>query len=122
MALTIGGLLTEARALLQDVSSVDGTSRYSDADLIAAFNDAMLQTRAKRPDAFLTASLGLQTAVTQYTTSDLAVAFPLDPIFYPAFLFYVVGRSELREDTFADDSRAVTLANKFVSQLLQAAS
>lgn len=120
MALTIGGLLTEARALLQDASSVDGSTRYSDDDLIAAFNDAMLQARVKRPDAFL--DIGMQTAVTQYTTGNLATAFPLDPIFYPAFLFYVVGRSELREDTFSDDSRAVTLMNKFVAQLLQAPS
>lgn len=120
MALTIGGLLSEARALLQDVSSVDGPTRYSDADLVAAFNDALLQIRAKRPDAFL--SLGLQTAVPQYTSSDLADTFPVDPVFYPACLFYVVGRSELREDTFSDDGRAIALANKFVSQLLQAAS
>jgi hypothetical protein len=107
--------------LLQDESSVDGSTRFSDADLIAAFNDALLQTRAKRPDAFL--DMGLRNTVPQYdAAADAATTFPLDPIYYPAFLFYIVGRCELREDTFADDGRAVTLLNKFASQLLQVAS
>src|SRR6476620_642315 len=117
MALTIGGLLTEARALLQDTESI----RYSDADLIAAFNGALLEARAKRPDLFL--DMGLRSTVPQYSAAaDAATAFPLDPSVYTAFLYYVVGRSELREDTFSDDSRAVTLMNKFASQLLQVAS
>lgn len=121
MALTIGGLLTEARVLLNDAVSVDGATRFSDADLIAAFNDALLQARGKRPDAFL--DMGLRNTVPQYSASeDTATAFPLDPMFYPAFLYYVVGRTELREDTFSNDSRAITLMNKFVSQLLQVAS
>jgi hypothetical protein len=122
MALTVGGLLTEARGILQDTDpSVDGLTRYSDADLVAAFNDALLQARMKRPDIFL--DMGMRNSVPQYVMpDDVATVFPLDPMFYPAFLFYVVGRSEIREDTFSDDSRAVTLMNKFVSGLLQVAS
>lgn len=104
-----------------DVTPTDGATRYSDADLIAAFNDALLQARAKRPDLFL--DMGLRNAVPQYTMpTDSTVLFPLDPTVYPAFLYYVVGRSELREDTFTQDGRAVTLLNKFASQLLQVAS
>lgn len=117
MALTLGGLFAEARRILSD----DDKVRYLDADLVAAFNDALLQTRAKRPDAFL--RLGLRVAVPQYVMpADAAKPFPLDEIFYPAFLFYICGRSELREDTFSNEGRAVVLANKFVSQLLQVAS
>jgi hypothetical protein len=117
MALTIGGLLIEARRILSD----DDKVRYTDADLIAAFNDALLQARAKRPDVFL--DMGLRNAVPQYTMpGDALTTFPLDPGLYPAFLYYVVGRSELRDDTYTQDSRAVTLANKFVSQLLQVVS
>jgi hypothetical protein len=122
MSLTIGGLLTEARTILQDVVATSGgVTRYSDADLVAAFNDALLQARGKRPDIFL--DMGLRSVVPQYAMpADAATAFPIDPIYYPAFLYYVVGRSELREDTFSDDSRAVTLMNKFASQLLQVGS
>lgn len=122
MSLTIGGLLTEARGMLSDTdTSVAGTTRYSDNDLIDAFNDALLQARAKRPDAFL--DMGMRSQVPQYVMpDDASTAFPLDQVFYPAILFYVVGRSELREDTFSDDSRAVTLMNKFASQLLSVSS
>lgn len=122
MAFTIGGLLLEARGLLTDtVPTVDGDTRYSDADLIAAFNDALIQARSKRPDAFI--DMGMRNTVPQYAMpEDTATAFPLDSTFYPAFLFYIVGRTELREDTFSNDGRAVTLMNRFVSQLLQVAS
>lgn len=122
MALTIGGLLDEARGILNDrIPTSGGVKRYSDADLVSAFNDALLQARAKRPDAFL--DMGMRNLVPQYQMpDDASTTFPLDPIFYPACIYYVVGRSELREDTFSDDSRAVTLLNKFVSQLLQVAS
>lgn len=122
MALTIGGLLLEARGILNDVTPTDGgITRYSDTDLVSAFNDALLQARAKRPDAFL--DMGLRNAVPQYAMpDDTNTAFPIDPMFYPAILYYVVGRSELREDTFADDNRAAVLMNKFVSQLLQTAA
>lgn len=120
MALTIGGLLTEARGILNDTVA-SPSYRYSDTDLVNAFNDALLQARAKRPDVFL--AMGLRNAVPQYAMpADSTTTFPLDPMFYPAFLYYIVGRSEMREDTFSDDSRAVQLSNKFVSQLLQVAS
>lgn len=122
MALTIGGLLTEARGILNDVVPLSGgVTRYSDQDLVAAFNDALLQARGKRPDLFL--SMGLRNPVPQYVMPyDANTVFPLDPMVYPAFKYYVVGLSELREDTFADDGRATTLMNKFASQLLQVAS
>lgn len=122
MARTIGELLLEARGVLQDVvqQQAAGAFRYSDADMISYFNDALLQARSKRPDAFL--DMGLRNAVPQYTTADTAVVFPIDMAYWSAFLFYIIGMCEIREDTFSDDSRAVTMLNKFVSQLLQVAS
>lgn len=124
MANTIAALLLEARAILQDViptGSPDGT-RYTNQDLLDAFNDAMLQARAKRPDLFL--DMGMRNPVPRYVTDDIAglTAFPIDPMAYPAFLYYVVGRSELRDDTFADDKRAGMLLGKFTAMLLQVAS
>lgn len=124
MARTIATLLLEARAILQDVipaGSPDGT-RYTNQDLLDAFNDALLQARAKRPDLFL--DMGLRNPIPQYNTDDITAntAFPIDPMVYGAFIFYIVGRSELRDDTFADDKRAEMLLSRFVSQLLQVAS
>lgn len=125
---TIGALIMEARALLQDTLQSNASSpvqdtlmyRYSDADMIAAFNGAMLEARAKRPDLFL--RIGLRTPVARYTTGDLEKPFPLDLNVYDAFIYYLVGRAELREDTFSNDGRAVAMMNKFVSQLMMVAS
>lgn len=119
---TIGNLILEARGVLQDtVVGIGGVTRYSDADLVSYFNDALLIARMKRPDIFL--PMGLRNAVPQYQMpGDTAVNFPIDMTYWPAFVFYLVGFAELREDTFSDDSRATTLLNKFVTQLLQVAS
>ncbi len=122
MARTLGTLITEARVLLQDVTpTVGGVYRYSDDDLMECINAALVETRTKRPDLFL--PLGLRNPVPYYNAeTDQSVAFPLDTQVYNAFVYYIVGRSELREDTFSDNSRAVTLMNKFVSQLMTVAS
>ena len=101
--------------------TVGGTLRFSDTDLINAFNDALLQARAKRPDLFL--DMGLRSAVPQYAMpADSSTIFPLDQMTYPAFLYYVVGRCELREDTFTDDGRALACMQRFTAQLMQAAA
>lgn len=121
MALTIGGLILECRAIVNDQVLVQGTYRYTDTEFVNAFNDALLQARAKRPDIFL--SMGLRNSVPQYAMpADQGTPFPLDPIYYSPFIWYLCGRAELKEDTFSDDSRAVTLMNKFVAQLTQVAS
>jgi len=118
---TVGGLITEARQLLNDETPISGSSRFPDADLVAALNDAVSQVRVKRPDAFL--AFGLRKAVPVYALpTDNATVFPFDDMFYTPLLFYVVGRSELTEDTFSDDGRAVTLMSKFTAQLLKVAS
>jgi hypothetical protein len=121
MAYTIGGLFLTARNTLNDVIQTSGAFRYSDQELMDAFNEALVMARAKRPDAFL--DMGLRNPVPQYqVATDEALNFPLDVGYVPAFVFYIIGRIELKEDTFTNDSRAVSLMNKFVSLLLQVAS
>lgn len=114
---TIGGLLTEARVMLQDTVSDNPAYRYSTDELLEAFNGALTEARAKRPDLFL-GTLGLRDALPLYTSSDTDEDFPLPEWVYPTVLNYVVGRTMLRDDTYANDSRAVVLMNRFVNQLL----
>jgi hypothetical protein len=121
MSRTVGGLLLEARQLLNDEIPISGSQRFPDADLVSALNEGILQVRAKRPDAFL--AFGLRQPVPVYALpADAATTFPFDDMFYSPLLFYVVGRSELTEDTFSEDGRAVTLMTKFTSQLLRVMS
>lgn len=115
MANTIGDLIMEARTLLQDKVALP-VLRYSDDELMRTFNAAMSEVRTKRPDLFLGQ---LRTPLTVYVVpGDLNTTFPFDASIYNAVVYYLVGRTELREDTFAEDSRAVALMNKFLNQLL----
>ena len=113
---TVGSLIAEARTLLQDKTPATGL-RYSDAEMLQAFNGAIGEARLKRPDLFL--SLGLRNALPTYGLTD---TFPLSYAYVPVFVYYLVGRTELREDPFAEDSRAVTLMNKFTTGLLSVQS
>jgi hypothetical protein len=119
---TLGTIVAEARVMLQDVLPTSGgVTRYSDDELFQSINGFMTEVRTKRPDLFL--PLGLRNPLPYYSAAtDMDTAFPLDLSAYDAFVYYVCGRQELREDTFSDDSRAVTLMNKAISQLLQVQS
>lgn len=114
---TLGSLVAEARTLLNDkVTTSGGVYRYSDGEIFEALNGFLAEVRYKRPDLFL--GIGLRNALPVYEAGvDMSALFPLDPQAYQAGLYYVVGRCELREDTFSEDSRAVTLMNKAISQL-----
>lgn len=121
MSRTVGALVAEARHMLNDTVPISGEPRYEDAELLDALNEGLLQVRAKRPDAFL--RYGLRRELPVYALPDDAeTVFPVEDQFYSPLLFYVVGRSELTEDTFSNDSRAATLLTKFTSQLLRVAS
>jgi hypothetical protein len=119
---TVGDLLGEAREILNDTVPISGAPRFQDSALVHVLNDALYQTRTKRPDAWL--GFGLRVPVPQYVMpADSAKPFPIsDILFYAPCLFYVVGRSELTEDTFSTDGRAVSLMNKFVAQILSVQS
>lgn len=123
---TFGSMVEEARTLLNDrLGTAGGELRYSDDQLFEAINGAVAETRNKRPDIFIRVfgQRSLRTPIPYFTAAqDMDTPFPFDYSTYNAFVYYVVGRSELREDTFSDDNRAVTLMNKFASQLLSVQS
>jgi hypothetical protein len=117
---TVGALLADARGLLNDTVPISGAPRFTDDDLVEIVNEALLQIRSKRPDAWLT--FGLRKSIPTYVMPTHAPAvLPIEDQFYSAILFYVVGRAELVEDTFADNGRAITLMSKFTSLLLKSA-
>ncbi len=122
MARTFGTLIGEARTLLQDKLGTNGGAlRYTDDEMFESINAMLAEVRTKRPDLFL--PIGLRKSLPFFSSAtDMNVAFPLDTSCYSAFVYYLVGRAELREDTFSDDSRAVSLMNKSLSQLLTISS
>ena len=119
---TFGALINDARTLLQDKLPTSGSAlRYSDDEFFECINSFMAEVRAKRPDLFL--ARGLRQPVPFYTAAtDTNTAFPLDTSVWSAFVYYLVGRTEMREDTWSDDGRATAMMNKAVAQLLQVQS
>jgi hypothetical protein len=119
---TWGDVILECRTLLQDKLPTSGSAlRYSDDEMFETINRFLIEVRTKRPDLFL--PLGLRSPIPRYSAAvDMTTPFPLDLSCYSAFVFYLAGMAELREDTFSDDSRAVTLSNKAISQLLSVQS
>jgi hypothetical protein len=115
---TFGALLVEARGLLNDLVPISGLPRFTDNDLIEIVNEGLIELKLKRPDAYL--SYGLRKPIPKYSMPAASnVIMPFEDMFYSPLLFYVVGRAELVEDTFADNGRAITLLSKFNTLLLK---
>ena len=108
---TVQDYITSARRVLQDTVA---PFRYADADMIEALNLAMLEARRHRPDLFLDSfdALPFFTAV--------ADVVDMEPMYRGAFVYYLIGRMELRDDEASSDTRAGQFLNKFIGQLLAA--
>jgi hypothetical protein len=110
---TLGDYVKETRVLLQDTVS---PYRYSDIDLVMALNIGLLEARRLRADLFLPVFTIPYNAVSG--TIDMNVKVPMDPMYRPAFVYYMTGRVQLRDDEQTQDQRAASLMNKFVAQML----
>lgn len=108
MARTVGDCITEAREILQDTEE---PHRYPDADLIRIFNSAVSECRRLRPDLFI------GRLFTPVVVVDPSEEFPVDEIYWVAFVNYLTGRAELRDDQFNADGRAGSLLASFKAQM-----
>ncbi len=116
-ALTYGQLLTQVRTIVQDQVQ---PYRYQDSELYFALTEAMADARRLRPDLFL--AQGLDAPPMLITAAQAAAPFPIAWQYVPAFIDYVIGRAESRDDTYTDDSRAVTFMTRFAQRLTGASS
>ncbi len=109
---TVTDYVNEARILLQDKVP---TFRYGDAELVSALNLAIMTARRNRPDLFLTV-----TTIPFFVVADIAAnkAFAMDVQYRVAFLFFMVGFAQLRDEEDTQDSRAVAFIQKFTQQLM----
>lgn len=121
MAKTVADALNDARALLQDTGADNNPVRYSQDDLVAYFNSALIELRRLRPDAFLALYdvVPGEVDIPAYNTGqDLtAEAFPVDLQFFTPVVFFITGMAELRDDEFTVDGRAVTVMQQFEAKL-----
>lgn len=105
--------ITRARVLLLD--QVGPQYRYPDDDLLQALNIAVMECRRLRPDVFQTYFNATPT-LPSFTTMDDAV--PIDPMYRMAFVYYIVGHAQLRDDENEEDARAGMFLNKFAASLV----
>lgn len=108
MSKSIDDAITDTRVILNDAAA----DRYTDAQLVSDFNNAISMTKMLRPDVFK-----LGAVLPEFTTADLGLVqptlFPLPGIFYQSFVYYMAGNAELRDDEFAVDGRAMTLLTAY---------
>jgi hypothetical protein len=105
MPKSIDDALTDARVILNDSAG----ERYTDAQLVSDFNNAISQTKMLRPDVFKLGEVLPEIAVADLGLTPTPTDFPLPEIFYQSFVYFLAGNAELRDDEFAVDGRAMTL-------------
>jgi hypothetical protein len=109
MSRIVNDVFVGVRDILQDAAG----GRYLDADLLRYINDAMLEARSVRPDLFVR-RFGQPLVV----VTDKGNDFPLPDQFYPAVVFYVAGRAEMRDDEYAVAGRAQALVETYRAKLV----
>ena len=108
---TVNDYVVSARRLLLDEAE---PYRYPTADLVDALNFAFLEVRRLRPDLMLAR---FRSTLPSYSTSNLAAAVDVDPQYRMAFLYFMVGQAQLRDDENTQDARAASFMAKFIAQI-----
>lgn len=120
MAFGVADLILQAREIIQDTGmDFDGRGdRHSDAKLIRILNTALADAYRLRADLFFP-NAG-DRVVPFYTTTDITnnTLFAVEDPFFSPFVDYVAGYVALGDDEFAENSRAVSLLNRFSQKLL----
>ena len=111
---TVGQYVGEARVLLQDTRV---PYRYSDVELMSALSIGMQEAYRVRSDLFLD---DLSFDVPSFANSTDKV--PIEIGYRQSFVYYMVGRAQLRDQEDTTDQRAGALIQKFVAQLLTTTS
>ena len=118
MAWTLDLAVEHVRDLLQDTAVDD--YRSPDTKIVRVIALALVEARKLRPDLFLP-NIHAYVPV-MYTTSDLGAdpqtILPIDPMYFPAIVDYVVGYISLEDDEFAVGCRATALLNRFSQKLI----
>lgn len=106
---TVQDYLDRARTLLLDEVE---PYRYPTDDLVEALNMAILEARRLRPELL---STFYRTSLPEFTAGALGASVPIDPMYRVAFVYYMVGNAQLRDEENTQDQRASAFLNKFVA-------
>jgi hypothetical protein len=100
---TIATIISNARVILNDTDSV----RYTDSQLVTYANEAVKLAKRLRPDLFFGS---YSTALATLTSASES---PLDVVYDPALVDFIVGRAETRDDEYVVAGRATLFLQSF---------
>ena len=110
---TIRDYIDSARILLQDTMPAE---RYSDDEFKLALALAFDEAYRIRPDMFI------RNEVPDLTNAGVTTPVPVPRGYQSAFLYYMCGHVQLRDQEDTQDNRASIFLNKFTTQLLATAA
>lgn len=108
---TVAEYLASARQLLQDETS---PYRYSDDDIVLALNLAIGEARRIRPELFQDYFF---TSLPSYSSASPGTSVAIPDEYRLAFLYYVVGHTQLADQEDTTDARTSMLLNAFIAKL-----
>ena len=106
----LSDLIGQVRELVQDEVT---PYRYSDDRLYRVLNNAFAEAYRIRPDIFV----DLDFTIPFVAPADSTDTFPLDQQFYTAFVDFVTATTELSDDEWTVDGRAMTLMQLFSARI-----
>lgn len=109
---TVQDYVDRARVLLLDETD---PYRYSTLDLVEALNLGIMEARRLRPELF---TGYFRTSLPDFSVDAMATPVPIDPQYRVAFVYYICGHAQLRDDENNQDTRSAAFLNKFISQML----
>lgn len=108
---TVAQYVARTRTLILDEAE---PYRYSTVDLVEALNMGILEARRLRPELFRTY---FRTTLPEYSAAALNTVVAIDPQYRVAFVYYMAGQAQLRDDENVQDTRASAFLNKFTTQM-----
>lgn len=108
---TVQDFIDRARVLLLDQFE---PYRYPTADLVESLNEGILEARRLRPDLL---SSYFRSSLPDFSTAAMSAAVPIDPQYRVAFVYYICGQAQLRDEENTQDTRAAAFLNKFIAQM-----
>jgi hypothetical protein len=108
---TVQDFVDRARVLLLDQVE---PYRYLTTDLVDALNEGILEARRLRPDLLKSY---FRSSLPDFNTGAMSAAVPIDPQYRVAFVYYICGNAQLRDEENTQDNRAAAFLNKFVAQM-----
>lgn len=109
---TVQDYVDRARVLLQDQVA---PYRYPDDDLVENLNMGILEARRLRPELLKSY---FRTTLPDFSSSAMTASVPIDSMYRVAFVYYICGQAQLRDEENTQDTRAAAFLNKFVAQMI----